>query len=234
MHKEGLITIMESNYLDKCVLKRDTPDCFFKKTPRRMGETLPGKFRRDERVQGSKPLRGIAWSFLPLKVKRQTSRNLNEEEEEEDFTSKWLLRLKSPSSSLLPSFFLPNFFISIKKKEKKYHRIKETWFRDSNFNKPGRGKCGEVTGAGAKVRFDTENRLGSRPVCENRAAAMDSGEVVGEGRVDERESSWKSNLYNWMDPGLEVQKGQCIDETGNSFRNSSFFLFFSFWMDTVF
>lgn len=60
MHKEGLITIMESNYLDKCVLKRDTPDCFFKKTPRRMGETLPGKFRRDERVQGSKPLRGIA------------------------------------------------------------------------------------------------------------------------------------------------------------------------------
>lgn len=84
------------------------------------------------------------------------------------------------------------------------------------------------------MRFDTENRLGSRPVCENRPAAVDSGEVVGEGRVDERESSWKSNLYNWMDPGLEVQKGQCIDETGNSFRNSSFFLFFSFWMDTVF
>lgn len=61
------------------------------------------------------------------------------------------------------------------------------------------------------MRFDTENRLGSRPVCENR---VDSGEVVGKGRVDERESSWKSNLYNWMNL-IERTKGggECIDET---------------------
>ena len=72
------------------------------------------------------------------------------------------------------------------------------------------------------MRFDTENRLGSRPVCENR---VDSGEVVGKGRVDERESSWKSNLYNWMNL-IERTKGgggECIDET------LFFFLSFSFW-----
>lgn len=69
------------------------------------------------------------------------------------------------------------------------------------------------------MRFDTENRLGSRPVCENR---VDSGEVVGKGRVDERESSWKSNLYNWMNL-IERTKGG-----GGSASMKLFFFSFPF------
>lgn len=174
---------------------------------------------RDERVQGSKPLRGIAWSFLPLKVKRQTSRNLNEEEgEEEDFASKWLLRLKSP-----PPFFFQTFSFRPKKKKKKKEisSNQRNLIRDLNFNKLGRGERWEC---GAKVRFDTENRSGSRAVCENQPAAVDTGgRERWWGRIDERESSWKSNLcmgWPWLKGWLKISYDRRA-----KFRSSFFFFF---------